>query len=61
VKTPDTQCPGPTALLVEPEDIPQKVQGDPCRPESAAEGIIQMEYSDKLCNPSTGEVTKNYL
>jgi hypothetical protein len=30
--------------------------------ETAAEGVIQVEYSsDKLCSPSTGVVTRNYL
>jgi len=30
--------------------------------ETVAEGDIQVEYaSDKLCNPTTGVVTRNYL
>jgi hypothetical protein len=53
VKTPDPQCPGPSALLAEAEETPPKIQGDPHRPEPAAEGNIQMEYSS-----STGAVTK---
>jgi hypothetical protein len=31
VKTPDPQCPGPSAVLVEAEETPQKIQGDPHR------------------------------
>jgi hypothetical protein len=42
VKTPDPQCPGPSALLVEAEETPPKIQGDPYRPEPAGEGNIQM-------------------
>jgi len=35
------------ALLVEAEETPPKIQGDPHRPEPTAEGNIQMEYSSK--------------
>jgi len=47
VETPDPKCPGPSVLLVEAEETPPKIQGDPHRPEPAAEGNIQMEYFSK--------------
>jgi len=44
VKTPDPQCPGPSVFLVETEETPPKIQGDPHRPQPAAKGSIQLEY-----------------
>jgi hypothetical protein len=39
-----------------------KIQKDTDGPEPAAERDIQIEYSsDKLCAPTIGTVTKNYL
>jgi hypothetical protein len=62
MKTPDAQSPGPSASLVQTEEIPENIKGDPDAPEPTAEGDIQLEYSsDYLCSPNTGAVTKNYL
>jgi len=47
VKTPDPWCPCPSVLLVEVEETPPIIKGDPHRPELAAEGNTQMEYSSK--------------
>ena len=38
MKTPDTQCPGPSVLQVETEENPENKDGDLDTPEPAAEG-----------------------
>jgi len=41
---------------------PEYIERDPCDPKPTAEEDIKMEYfSDYLCNPIIGTVTKNYL
>jgi hypothetical protein len=56
VKTPDPQCTDPSALLVEAEETPPKIQGGPHRPEPVAEEISKWNTP-----PRTGVETKNYL
>ena len=45
VKTPDPLCPGPLQSLVETEETPENMEGDPDASAPAAEGDMQMEYS----------------
>ena len=61
VTNPDPQSPGP-ALLVQTEQTPEIIEGDPDVTEPAVEGDIQMQYcSDQLYSTIIGVVTKNFL
>jgi hypothetical protein len=45
MKTPDAQCPGPSASLVEAEENPEKIERDPDTLKPTAEGAFQLESS----------------
>jgi hypothetical protein len=62
IKTSDTQSSGASASLIDSEETLQKIERGPDAPELATEGDIQIEhFSDKLCPPNLGAVTKYYL
>lgn len=53
---------GPSASLVETEQITENKEGNPNTPEPEAEGDIQMEYSSVSCaHQILGALTTNYL
>jgi hypothetical protein len=41
MKTPDSQSPGPSASLVQTEETPENIEGDPDTPEPASEVDIR--------------------